>query len=81
MMETSKKIGGAQKKFPYVIIREVFFSNFSVKTKISQCLGHKEYVYQISLTYDDGNFRKNTGEPCRGKQQEEQQQKEEKNAC
>jgi len=40
---------------------EFFFSNFSVKTKTSQCLGHKEYVYQVSLTYDDGNFEKNRG--------------------
>ena len=22
---------------------------------MSQCWGHKEYAYQVSLTYDDGN--------------------------
>ena len=28
-------------------------------TKTSQCWGHKEYVYQVLLTYDDGNIEKN----------------------
>ena len=42
---------------------EFFFSNFSVKTKTSQCWGHKEYVYQVSLTHDDGNVERNRGNP------------------
>ena len=36
---------------------------YLVKTKTSQCWGHKEYVYQVSLTYDDGNVEKNRGNP------------------
>ena len=31
---------------------------YLVKTKTSQCWGHKEYVYQVSSTYDDGNVEK-----------------------
>ena len=63
MMGTSKKIGGTQKNSKLWGGGEFFFSNFSVKIKTSQCLGHKEYVYQVSLTYDDGNVKKNRGNP------------------
>ena len=36
---------------------------YLVKTKTSQCWGHKEYVYQVSSAYDDGNVEKDEGKP------------------
>ena len=63
-MKTLKKIGKTQKNLKLWGRGGIFFlSNFSVKTKTSQCWGHKEYVYQVSLTYDDGNVDKNRGNP------------------
>ena len=59
-----EKNRGNPKKIEVVGEGGIFFlSNFSVKTKTSQCWGHKEYVYQVSLTYDDGNVEKNRGNP------------------
>ena len=36
------------------------------KIKTANSLGHKEYVYQVSLTYDDGKGKKNRGNPVGG---------------
>ena len=36
------------------------------KMETANSLGHQEYVYQVSLTYDDGKGKKNRGNPVGG---------------
>ena len=36
------------------------------KMETANSLGHQEYVYQVSLTYDDGEGKKNRGNPVGG---------------
>ena len=49
------------KNLEFFVHKENFFDYFGVKTKMPQWQDHKEYVYQNSLSYDDGNLEKNRG--------------------
>ena len=40
-----------------------YFLNLWVIMKTSNAQDHKEYIYQVSSTYDHGNFEKNRGNP------------------
>ena len=49
------------KNLEFFVHKEKNFDNFGVKTKMPQWQDHKEYVHQVSLSYDDGNLEKNRG--------------------
>ena len=49
------------KNLEFFVHKEKNFDNFGVQTKMPQRQDHKEYVHQVSLSYDDGNLEKNRG--------------------